>query len=994
MSFWVLSGLIVGVILGGMQGGIAVAILLGVLGGGLGALVARAIAKAPSRGVSAPPAAQDYGAGARVVDAAAAPSLNPELLRRLDVLDARLARLEAALIGQADAPLEPLVDSVGSRASRAATEPNSVAAAPTPSSIASVASSATATPPAVEPADTAPPSPIATTTDAATTTATPPTVSSSATSTTPPPRPDYSASRASAHASASGGDLGSHVPLATRLSALWGLLTGGNAVTRVGIVILFFGVAFLLTYFAEIATIPIELKLAAAAIGGVLLAGLGVLLARRRPAYGLSLQGAGMGIVYLVVFAAFRLYDVLAPAPAIALLVLIAATTIVLALRHDSQPLASLALAGGFLAPVLIRTEATNPALLFGYFAILNAVIFALAWRRAWRPLNVLGFVFTFVLGAVWGYRFYRPTHYAVVQPFLALFFLFYVGIAILYARRSPLVTRAPVDGILVFGVPIVGFALQMAIARGYRYGVAWSAGTLSALYPLLWFVLRARAESGLQLLARACAALAIVFATLAIPFAVDPRATSAWWALEAAAVYWLGAVQRQRGARWFALVLQLAAAMAFVTDLPTPGGRAFLNAGFLGAALIGAAGLASAWVAERHREAIGEQERKLMVLFFGWGVVWWLFSGIFEARRQFELPGAIDGALAWVVASTAAALLIARVLDWPRIVWLGASLLPALLAAAILDIDLARTTLTHYGWLVWSCAWVAQWTLLNFADSKREIFDSATLRIGSDLRGLVHTVSAIALVAWLSWEESEWVGRFTLEGTVWIACAAALPSLVYLIVVMSQRNSTRWPFDMHRDAYATHAGTTLAALLAVWFAIVNVISPGDPTPLPYLPLLNPLDLALIVTLIVLARWGQALGRIDARTLYSWLAVGAFVALNGTVARTAHHWGDVPWRMASLLASKPLQAALTLTWTVTALAVMLWATRKSIRVAWMVGAALLAAVVVKLFALDLANLSGLTRVVAFMGAGALLLVIGYVAPLPPASPAPRDASSG
>jgi uncharacterized membrane protein len=122
----------------------------------------------------------------------------------------------------------------------------------------------------------------------------------------------------------------------------------------------------------------------------------------------------------------------------------------------------------------------------------------------------------------------------------------------------------------------------------------------------------------------------------------------------------------------------------------------------------------------------------------------------------------------------------------------------------------------------------------------------------------------------------------------------------------------------------------------------------------------------------------------------AWLGVAAFVALNGTVARAAHHWGDVPWRLATLASYRPLQAALTLTWTATALALMLWATRTSMRAAWMVGAGLLAVVVVKLFALDLAALSGLTRVVAFMGVGALLLVIGYVAPLPPASPVPSE----
>jgi len=63
---------------------------------------------------------------------------------------------------------------------------------------------------------------------------------------------------------------------------------------------------------------------------------------------------------------------------------------------------------------------------------------------------------------------------------------------------------------------------------------------------------------------------------------------------------------------------------------------------------------------------------------------------------------------------------------------------------------------------------------------------------------------------------------------------------------------------------------------------------------------------------------------------------------------------------------------------------MLIATRRAIRPLWMAGAALLAVVVVKLFVLDLGSLAGLPRVVAFLGVGILLLVIGYLAPLPPA----------
>ena len=72
---------------------------------------------------------------------------------------------------------------------------------------------------------------------------------------------------------------------------------------------------------------------------------------------------------------------------------------------------------------------------------------------------------------------------------------------------------------------------------------------------------------------------------------------------------------------------------------------------------------------------------------------------------------------------------------------------------------------------------------------------------------------------------------------------------------------------------------------------------------------------------------------------------------------------------------------------------MLVATRRAMRPLWMVGAFLLAVVVVKLFVLDLGSLSGLPRIVAFLGVGVLLLLIGYLAPLPPATSATNDAAT-
>jgi uncharacterized membrane protein len=193
------------------------------------------------------------------------------------------------------------------------------------------------------------------------------------------------------------------------------------------------------------------------------------------------------------------------------------------------------------------------------------------------------------------------------------------------------------------------------------------------------------------------------------------------------------------------------------------------------------------------------------------------------------------------------------------------------------------------------------------------------------------------------------------------------------------------WPLARFAHAYATSAGTVIAVALALGFIALAILHPGDPSPMPYVPLANPLERSRLAALLALYLWARRDARTAPRTLYWALAVGAFIVLNGIVVRTVHHWLGVAWNLEAIVASRPLQAALTLTWTVAALAAMVMATRNELRILWFTGAGLLAAVVVKLFAVDLAALSGLTRVVAFLGVGALLLVIGYVAPLPPAT---------
>src|SRR4029453_7179810 len=152
-------------------------------------------------------------------------------------------------------------------------------------------------------------------------------------------------------------------PRPDAIAALWSWLTDGNAVVRTGVVVLFFGVAFLLSYLAEHVTIPIELQFIGVALVGGALIGAGALLLRSRRPYALALAGGGLGVLYRTRFAAFQLVPLLAPPAAFALLAAIALLAIVLALAFDAQALAALAVVGGLLAPVLVETV-TEPLLL------------------------------------------------------------------------------------------------------------------------------------------------------------------------------------------------------------------------------------------------------------------------------------------------------------------------------------------------------------------------------------------------------------------------------------------------------------------------------------------------------------------------------------------------------------------------------------------------------------------------------------------------------
>ncbi|SFW53632.1 DUF2339 domain-containing protein [Pseudomonas sp. NFACC04-2] len=1013
-------------------------------------------------------------------------------------------------------------------------------------------------------------------------------------------------------------------------------LFGGNTVLRVGVVLLFLGLAFLLRYATEGMVVPIELRYAGVAASALGLLGLGWWLRHRNNNYALMLQGTGIAVLYLTVFAAMRLHPLLDSKAALGLLVAVTVFSAILAVTQNALGLAAAAALGGFAAPILTSTGSGNHVALFSYFILLNAGILAIAWFKAWRLLNLIGFVGTFGIGFAWGLRSYTPELLWSTEPFLILFFLIYLAIGLLFTRRKLLeMSDAPedgsrdallrwsarkgdyVDGSMLFGPPLVGFGLQFALVQHLEFAAAFSALALGMIYMgLARLLMGGRA----LLLAETCLALGVIFASLAIPLGLDARWTSAAWAVEGAGIFWLGLRQQRPFARVFALLLQLGSALAFLSELRSGegslldgsplgalmlggallftfyqlrkaapehtaawerqglpvlavlglsflyllaplfffahgtaiawalaglatlfvglrlqsrsflftafavqllGGALFLlrlqgaegdsaavfsagwngllSASLIGLALIGgmllaarddmvrndvrllrglsvvllaglvlinlavlfvlpwqtasgvwaASGLLIIWLslylkqrvsfvfglllqllggaafltagpvllgplnaedlrplahsgfwtplvlglaalvgAWRLQRAHAAQEldalslQRLSELLLIWGAGWWALAWISEVLRF--APANLQGGFLLLIAAISVAVwsVLSLRLKWPALGLLCTLLIPAVGCVLVATWHSHYHPAGHFGWLAWLAVFA-----VHFLSLKR-----LAPMLPARARSTAHVLGCWLLMAVLMLELRYGLLLLSEQYNAWRWLAWAILPGLYLVLMATPR-TLPWPVSAQPREYRVYAAAPMALLMLGWFWLTNTFSDGNSEPLPYVPLLNPLELGLLFALFGIYVWArnaveQSTNRWNRIGHIAQLIAGVslFAFFTALVMRTAHQWMGVPYELDALLESMFVQAGLSIVWTLIALGLMIGGHLRHRREVWLIGAALIAVVVAKLFFVELSNRGGLARIVSFIGVGVLLLVVGYFAPLPPKRP--------
>ena len=194
------------------------------------------------------------------------------------------------------------------------------------------------------------------------------------------------------------------------------------------------------------------------------------------------------------------------------------------------------------------------------------------------------------------------------------------------------------------------------------------------------------------------------------------------------------------------------------------------------------------------------------------------------------------------------------------------------------------------------------------------------------------------------------------------------------------------------------------APIALLWVVLTNWSYDGVIWGLSYFPLFNLYDITSWLTLSVgfslyyisQRRHNETITEpsatakskhvFTAESLLIILGLISFWLISSMLVRTLHAFTGTPlWNdyQGGAWQSEQVQTGLTILWTLLALVATILASRYWQRALWFMGIGLLGIVVLKLVLVDLSQTEAIWRVISFLGAGSLILLIGYLAPLPP-----------
>jgi hypothetical protein len=725
-----------------------------------------------------------------------------------------------------------------------------------------------------------------------------------------------------------------------------GLLTwiaSGNWPAKIGGALMVVGIGALLRYAAINFDVPATFKLAlgiaaSAALGFGSFFTSGV--AQRR-VISLALGGAAFGVAYLTAYSSFALFGYLPTLQGLGLLVLTAVGAGIFAVSRSALSLAIVSMVGAFMAPAF-AVEDPGPQVVYGYYVGISALTLLMVAVRGWRPLIHLSFLFTLAGSAffAWTANYFDSANADVMFPLIAALVAIHVAMPLVERRWERGRVVESLDTIYLLALPVVAALTALAISPS-RIELAtefwWFSGIWLAAS--LWLFTQKR---------EGMASHALI-GLLMLGFGLAARFRNLPWelvTLGTAVVALALAARRSLSQRLHGflagLVLVLAAVHMIGALAPAHDSTLFFNPRFaerlIGAALIGVAAL-----------TLARLKHSLDSLMATVAIGWAAFAVGAEIVRLDLVSAWLI--IHWILAFAGAALYFA-VGRYPA---LHRFAIPLVLAIGLSGVLAQWRTIDD---LAWVSALISGGALLAIALRPVDAGDNP--QAGRSLAAIVAPLM-VAL----------WVTRVARLSHVpdWqfpMAFATAFAVGVLLLGYRARERSVRW-FSDAADIFAVAFAFILAA--AAVFDIERSASAVV------------LELICVASLVLVANWNGDRVRIG-----HWIIPATVIGVALVLQANLLRWLGPPGDLDALDVTRMNWPTLvSLLWASIGAALTIWARRVGSRAQWSAGAAFLVGAAIKLLLLDFGSLGQLANILAVIAAGGVFLLVGWLAPMPPAA---------
>jgi uncharacterized membrane protein len=730
-----------------------------------------------------------------------------------------------------------------------------------------------------------------------------------------------------------------------------GLLTwisSGNWPAKIGGALVVVGVGALLRYAAINFDVPPAWKLALG-IGASAALGIASLLTSSDPqrrAISLAFGGSAFGVAYLTAYSAFALFGYLPSMQGLGLLVLTAAGAGVFAVSRSALSLAVLSMVGAFIAPAF-AVDDPGPRVVFGYYLAASGLTLAMVSFRGWRPLIHLSFLFTLAGSAffAWTADYFTPGDSAAMFPLMTALVAVHVAMPLVERRWARGTVVESLDSIYLLSLPVVAAltAQMMAPARDVLAVQLW-------WYAGIWLA----ASAWLYSQRREGMASHAIIGLLMLACGLAARFRGLPWELVGLGISVIAMVlagRRSTSTRLHGflagLVLVLTVIHMINSLAPMTGSTLFMNPRFLerviGAGLMFVAALALM----RLRHALGSL---MLTVSIGWAA----FAIGAEIVR-------LDIVSMWLIVHWL--LLVGALIAFftaARLPVVERLIIPLVLAIGFSGLLAQHTTSADLAWISAAASGLA---LLAIALRPEDAQGRA-----SSGRSLA-AIGVPILVAL-------WAGRAAqfAEGAVWqfpVSVAVAAGIVMLLAGYRASGRSANW-FSEATDLFAV--GFTFVLAAAAIFDIERHSAAVV------------LELLCVSALVLIASWNDERVRVGHWVLPA-AVIGTAVVLQANMLR----WLGPPGELNALdVTEMEWPTLVSLLWASIGAALTIWARRVGSRVQWSAGAAFLVGAAIKLLLLDFGSLGELANILAVIAAGGVFLLVGWLAPMPPAMKKPQS----